>query len=573
MEVSQIAIPTRETRIFLPEAFKIDSWNKVKPYLENLQNRNINTLADLETWLKDRSELETVLQDDASWRYIKMNIDTTDKALEKDFLFFITEIAPKVDASLNELNKKLLASPFVEKLGSEYNNFIKSVKKEIEIFRKINIPLKTELQADAQKYGIISAKMTVEIEGKQVTLQEATKYLKNTDRQLREEVYHKISKRRLQDKTALNKLFSELIAKRDKVAKNADFDNFRDYMFAELKRFDYTKQDCFEFHDAIANEVVPVVNLFDEERKKALNLTLLKPWDTQVDIAGKSSLKPFKNDDELIAKATQCFYKIRPYFGECLAIMKAMGHIDLASKKGKAPGGFNCSLYEVGVPFVYMNAVGSQQDLTTMVHEGGHAIHSFLTHQLPLSFFKEMPSEVAELASMSMELISMDYWTEFYDNAADLKRAKKEQLHRVLTVLPWVAAIDKFQHCLYENPNHTIAERETYWNEIMQKFSSSVVNWEGNEEDLTNLWQKQLHLFEVPFYYIEYGMSQLGAIAIWRNYKQNPQQAIDKYMAALKLGYTKSISEIYETAGVSFNFSQAYVKELVDFVKEELSKI
>ena len=220
-----------------------------------------------------------------------------------------------------------------------------------------------------------------------------------------------------------------------------------------------------------------------------------------------------------------------------------------------------------------MNAVGSHQDLITMVHEGGHAIHSFLSRDLELTEFKNVPSEVAELASMSMELISMDYWDEFYSDEEELKRAKKEQLYRVLETLPWVATIDKFQHWVYENPKHTIAERNSKWNSIMQEFGSNIVDWSDNKDDLTNLWQKQLHLFEVPFYYIEYGMAQLGAIAVWRNYKQNPTKAIDQYIAALKLGYTKTIGEIYQTAGIEFNFSQTYVKELVDFVKDELENI
>jgi oligoendopeptidase F len=344
-------------------------------------------------------------------------------------------------------------------------------------------------------------------------------------------------------------------------------------MFAAMGRFDYTPEDCFDFHKAIAKEVVPVTNNFDKKRKDQLGLTNLKPWDTQVDTTGKPPLKPFNGGEELIDNAINCFYKIRTYFGERLEIMKQMKYVDLESKNGKAPGGFNYPLHEIGVPFIYMNAVGSQRDLVTMVHEGGHAVHSFLCRDLPLIDFKNAPSEVAELASMSMELITMDYWNEFYDNEEDLKRAKKEQLQKILETLPWVASIDKFQHWLYENPTHTAEERNATWNSIMKVFGSDVIDWSEHQEDLTNLWQKQLHLFEVPFYYIEYGMAQLGAIAVWRNFKQNPEQAIDQYVAALKLGYTKSIKEIYETAGIEFNFTQAYVKELVDFVKEELSKI
>jgi oligoendopeptidase F len=253
--------------------------------------------------------------------------------------------------------------------------------------------------------------------------------------------------------------------------------------------------------------------------------------------------------------------------------MKEMGHLDLDSRIGKAPGGFNYPLYEIGVPFIYMNAAGTLRDLVTMVHEGGHAIHSFLTRDLELTEFKSVPSEVAELASMGMELISMDFWDEFFTNEDDLKRAQKEQLEKVISTLPWVAAIDKFQHWIYENPNHTEKERYDKWKEIMNTFGSAVVDWSGFEDVRSNLWQKQLHLFEVPFYYIEYGMAQLGAIALWRNYKQNPEKTIKQYKEALKLGYTKSIGEIYKTAGIEFNFTRNYVRELMHFVSDELKKL
>ncbi|MDB0007437.1 M3 family metallopeptidase, partial [Flavobacteriales bacterium] len=296
-----------------------------------------------------------------------------------------------------------------------------------------------------------------------------------------------------------------------------------------------------------------------------------KPWDTSVDAEGKAPLKPFEGGEDLIDKSIRCFERLSPYYGQCLSTMKAMKHIDLVSKEGKAPGGFNYPLHEIGVPFIYMNAVGSQRDLVTMVHEGGHAIHSFLSRDLDLCDFKSTPSEVAELASMSMELISMDTWDEFYSNEDELVRAKTEQMQKVLEGLPWIAAIDKFQHWIYTTP-HTAEERRAEWKNIMQKLGSSIVDWDGQEDALLNLWQKQLHLYEVPFYYIEYGMAQLGAIAMWRSYKQLGKEALSNYDEALKLGYTKSIGEIYQTAGIEFNFSQAYVNELADFIKAQLNR-
>ena len=252
--------------------------------------------------------------------------------------------------------------------------------------------------------------------------------------------------------------------------------------------------------------------------------------------------------------------------------MQEMKHLDLESKDGKAPGGFMYPLYEIGVPFIYMNAVGSQRDLVTMVHEGGHAIHSFLSRNLELTEFKSTPSEIAELASMSMELLSMKHWDVFYSDENELKRAKKEQLEKALEGLPWIAAIDKFQHWIYTT-KHSSEERKQKWIEIDQELGNQVINWEGQENSHAIMWQRQLHLYEVPFYYIEYGMAQLGAIAIWREFILKGEEALDNYIEALKLGYTKSISKIYETAGIKFDFSAPYVKELAEFIKIELSKI
>jgi oligoendopeptidase F len=410
-------------------------------------------------------------------------------------------------------------------------------------------------------------------DGKEITMQKAASYLKDTDRKLREEMFYKMKERRAREEDGLNELFNKLTKLRHQVAVNAGYKNYRDYKFDELGRFDYTVEDCYAFHDSISSEIVPIIAKIDRERREALGLDSLKPWDTEVDITGKPPLRPVSSGEELTQKTIECFTRIRPYYGECIAVMREMGQLDLDSRIGKAPGGYNYPLYETGVPFIFMNSVGSHRDLVTMVHEGGHAIHSFVTRDLELTDFKRTPSEVAELASMAMELISMEHWHVFFPDAGDLKRARKEQLEKVLRTLPWIGAVDKFQHWIYENPQHTTEERNDAWIRIIRQFGSPEVDWTGNEDSQRRMWQGQLHIFEIPFYYIEYGMAQLGAIAVWRNYKRNPQQALDGYEAALKLGYTKSIPEIYSAAGIKFDFSAQYVKELADFVKEELGKI
>jgi oligoendopeptidase F len=278
-------------------------------------------------------------------------------------------------------------------------------------------------------------------------------------------------------------------------------------------------------------------------------------------------LKPFKDGADLAEKTISCFNAIDPYFGEVIRTLQQMKFMDLDSRIGKAPGGYNYPLYETGVPFIFMNSSCSLRDLITMVHEGGHAIHSMLTHRLPFIGFKEFPSEVAELASMSMELISMEHWHHFFEDKNELRRAKKEQLENVIEALPWILCIDRFQHWIYLNPGHTIKERSDFWEQNFKSFSSSIPDWSGLENVRRSIWQKQLHLFEVPFYYIEYGMAQLGAIAMWKRYREQPEQAIENYKIALSLGHTASIPEVYKAAGISFDFSEQYIRELMLFVK------
>ncbi|MBB6110708.1 oligoendopeptidase F [Mucilaginibacter lappiensis] len=563
----------KKTKTYIPATLEM-KWENLEPIYKELLDRPINSVEELEKWLHDKSELEAALEEDFAWRYIRMTCDTTSEELLQNFQYFATEIEPKVAPYSNDLNKKLVASEYVDQLdGEKYFIFLRAVKKALELFREENIPVQTEIQVEQQKYQSITGAMSVHIDDKEFTLEQASVFLKGTDRAKRHEVWEKITNRRLQDKNQLNELFDHLRKLRHTVATNAGFENFRDYMFQALGRFDYTPQDCYAFHAAIETEIVPILREQAAKRKAALDLPELKPWDMDVDISGKPALKPFNSGTELIEKSIQCFSNINRYLGERLEIMKDNNLFDVESRKGKAPGGYNYPLAETGAPFIFMNSANTFRDLTTMVHEGGHAVHTFLTADLELNDFKHCPSEVAELASMSMELISMDNWNVFFDNEEDLKRAKRDQLVDVLKTLPWVAVVDQFQHWIYTNPNHTDAERTEAWIKIYEPFGAGFADWSEHPEAEANLWQKQLHIFEVPFYYIEYGMAQLGAIAVWKNYKENPEKGLQQYLDALKLGYTKTIKEIYETAGIKFDFSAAYVKELAEFVKAEMDKI
>ncbi|KRT15610.1 oligoendopeptidase F [Pedobacter ginsenosidimutans] len=566
-------IITKKPRTYIPQELNI-TWENLEPLFTELQNREITSTAELEHWLKDRSELEAALEEDFAWRYIKMSCDTANEELVKNFQYFATEIEPKISPLANELNKKFVESPFMEDLDKEkYFVYSRAIKKALELYRDENIELFTELQVKQQKYQGITGAMSVELNGQEYTLEQASIFIKDLNRAVRENAWKTIQQRRLIDKDDLNVLFDELIKLRNQVALNAGFENYRDYMFQALGRFDYTPQDCYDFANAIEKEIVPILKEQAEKRREALGLEVLKPWDLEVSISGKPALKPFNNGEELIDKSIACFNAIDEKLGSKLATMKANNLFDVESRKGKAPGGYNYPLAETGAPFIFMNSANSLRDLTTMVHEGGHAIHTFLTADLELNDFKHCPSEVAELASMSMELISMDNWDVYFDNEEELNRAKKEQLADVLKTLPWVAVIDQFQHWIYTNPNHTAADREETFKQIFNRFGAGFADWTDLEQQFGNGWQKQLHLFEVPFYYIEYAIAQLGAIAVWKNYKENPEKALEQYLAALSLGYTKPMNEIYETAGIKFDFSAEYVKELASFVKTELEKL
>jgi oligoendopeptidase F len=558
-------------RKFLPQNFEISDWASLAPYFNTLQTATINGVADLEDWLQKLSELESVISEDACWRQIKMTCDTTDKALEEAFTFFCMEIQPKVQAAADLLNKKLVQSPFTKELNTDkYFTYLRSVNKSIVLFREENIPIQADLSVLQQQFGTITGAMTVMVNDKEYTLQQAAKFLENEDRTVREEIYIKINQRRLQDKEPLNNLLDDLLEKRNAIAKNAGMDSYIDYRFKELGRFDYTIKDCENFQEGVQQHILPIVNKIYAAKREKLGVPTLRPWDIDAEPKGTKPLHPFTNAEELLQKSIACFENLNPFFANCLRKMDSLKHFDLDSRKGKAPGGYNCPLAESGAPFIFMNAAGQMSDVTTMVHEGGHAIHSFLAHPLTLAGFKEYPMEIAEVASMAMELFSMEYWDVFFEDASALKRAKIHQLERCITIFPWIAIIDKFQTWMYINPKHTVEQRSAAWVQINKEFSSTELDISGLEAYRANSWQRQLHIYEVPFYYIEYGIAQLGAIGMYMQYKQNKEQALQNYCNALSLGGTKTLPELYKTAGLEFDFSPEKIKVLAKFIEGEM---
>lgn len=562
---------SRPPRTFLPEAFKVTTWKALEPFFLKLLETKIESVQELENFLSKRSELEAVLEEDFAWRYIKMNCDTAEEELKIFFVDFVENIQPQLAVFSDKLNNKIVQNKYFEKLpSSPYLTFKRSTKSAVEIFREANVPLFTELEKTAQRFGEINGAMTIELEGEELTMQAAGQQLESSDREKREKVFTKMVERRSRDIEALDGVLDALVLKRHQVALNAGFENFRDYQFSALGRFDYTSEDCKAWHEAVRKNVVPVMKEIQKRRAEKLGLEKLRPWDFAVDPSGKPPLQPFTDGAELLEKTKAAFAQLHPDFKTYLETMDSMGHFDLESRKGKAPGGFNYPLYEVGVPFIFMNSVGTQRDLETMVHEGGHAIHSFLSRNLAINEFKSTPSEVAELASMSMELISMETWGEFYVSEDELERAKQQKIEDSILTLPWVAIVDKFQHWLYENPEHSRTERREKWIEINDEFDTGMVDYTGFETTRANAWQKQMHIFEVPFYYIEYGFAQLGAISVWKKWNENKAEALAGYRNFMKLGYTKTIPEIYEAAGIKFEFSDDYVKKLAEFMQLQL---
>lgn len=575
MESNQTsAIPQRNERSYIANDIDLNDWKSIEPYYSQLAARTIENAAGLQRWLKDWNELETVLSESSRWIYVRTTVDTTDEKAKADQTNLYVNIYPHVSAYENTLAKKFVDSPYTEQLNQElFYTTIRKFKKQIELFREENIPLNSELNIKQSKYDEITGAQSIVYNGTELTIQQAAVYLKSNDRAQRQEVYDLIVERRAKDSEVLDILMSELITLRHQIALNAGYKNFLQYRFDELGRFDYTAEDCVQFHQSVEETVMPLLNKLAEERKAQLGVDTLMPWDADVDTTGKPALKPVDGTEDLVEKTITAFNRLDPYFGERIAIMQQMNYLDLDSRLHKGPGGYNMTMPEIGVPFIFMNSANGEHDLITMVHEGGHAIHTFLAHKLELNMFKDVTSEIAEVASMGMELMSMEHWDVFYTNTDDLNRAKKNHLQYILSILAKTCQGDSFQHWMYSNPTHTVAERQAKWAELNARFTPGTYSWAGYEDALRTSYQRILHFYVVPFYYIEYAFAQLGALGLWKNFKQNPSQTIADYKEALSLGYTKPIPVFYETAGTKFDFSKQHISSLIKFLEAEVEKL
>ncbi|MFC0472314.1 M3 family oligoendopeptidase [Halalkalibacter kiskunsagensis] len=556
---------------FYIEALDFQEPEVVEKSFKTLLEQPIDTVEELEVWLKQQSELYDVIEEAMSGHYIEFQCSSNSKEAKRMFEHDQRVIDPLFKKYISLLDEKFLELKVKDQLNpSFYKQLIKSKMNAREIFRTENIELEVKEDSLSTNYFEITGALTVQWEEKELTISELAPYIQDPDRKTRKKAVTLISEAILSKETILQQIMDELIVIRHQKAKNAGLANYRDYMFKKYERFDYSPQDCQQLADSIRKYVKPLKEKLQKEHMAELKIEQYKPWDLQAVPNGQKPLQPFSTTEELIQHSTTILHNLDPRFGELLTTMSKRGMLDLNSRKGKSPGGFCSPLPLSQLSFIFMNASKTHDDMITLLHEMGHCIHNDLMRKQPISDYRETPMESAELASMSMELLTMDQWSLFYKDEQDLKRAQKEHLKGIINFLPQGMVIDQFQHWIYENPNHTASERNKKYQELMIELDSEVVDWSGSKKWQQASWLRVLHIFEVPFYYIEYVIAQLGAVQMYKQFRENPKGALENYKQALSLGSSKSLPEVYEEAGIHFDFSESMIKDLMKFVEAEL---
>jgi len=563
-------LPREYPRKYVPESLNAGDWAQLEPLLGELERRGVEAPEALERWLLDRSELAAVLQEEGAIRYIRMTCQTDNPDYEQAYLHFVEEIEPQLKPRFHRLDERYMRSPARSRLPQErYFVLDRKIQNSVELFREENVPLETEEEKAGQPYRKIMAAMTVHYDGKEQTLQQMARYLEEPERRIRHEAWERIVERRLKDREQLDEIFDELLKIRQRIAENAGFANYREYAFRKRERFDYTPEDCERFHRAIERHLVPLMRDLQRWRQEKLGVDVLRPWDLQVDPEGKPPLRPFSNADELIEGCREIFDRIDPELSAQFRRLAELDLLDLESRKGKAPGGYQATLEEHRLPFIFMNAVGRDSDVRTLLHEGGHAFHTFAARDEPLIAYRHAPLEFAEVASMGMELLSAPHLGVFY-SPEEAERSRRRHLEGIVTLLPWIATIDAFQHWIYTHPGHTRKEREAKWLELHERFGG-IESWEGYEEALRSDWQRQAHLYLHPFYYIEYGIAQLGALGIWLHSQRDYREAVQLYRRALALGGSRPLPRLFEAAGLPFDFGDGAVSRAAEGLRQALA--
>ncbi|WP_231363822.1 M3 family oligoendopeptidase [Verrucomicrobium sp. 3C] len=560
-------------RTFLPAVVDLCSLPELEEYFGRLERelRDAGSGAALATWLGHYDEVQAVMDEVRARRYIAMTCQTDDPEREKAYLEILTVVDPWRKARQIGILRAFCQHRCVDSLPESYGVLRRSVEMQVRLFREENIARETEEARLSQQYQKIVGAMTVCFDGKEQTLAQVGRVLEEPDRERRRRAWEQMAERRGQDAEVLEEIFDRLLALRSEIAAAAGLSDYRGYAFARAERFDYTPADCLEFGRAIEEVVVPVCREMDARREKQLGIDRLRPWDLVVDPEGKPPLRPFRTCAELLEKTEKAIYALDEPLGDLFGQLRRSELVDLENRKGKAPGGYQSTLSEARLPFIFMNAVGTHRDLETLLHESGHAFHTLLARTQPLYAYRSAPLEFCEVASMSMELLAAPHLGNFYGEE-ELQRARRNHLEGILRFLPWMAVVDGFQHWLYTHPGHSRDERAVAWKELLQRFGGRE-DWSGYEGVLRSLWHRQLHIFEYPFYYIEYGIAQLGALGLWRRSLADPAGALDAYRHALALGGAKPLPELFAAAGLPFSFGRANLEVLVTAVREELQRI
>ncbi len=563
-------LPFYQERRFIPKDVDLQSPQCVQEICHALLTQDIHSPEDLEKWILARSELEAALDQEAAVLYIRMTCYTDHEDFAKAYKNFIENVAPVVKQAQHDLNVKALQQwalfPFPEQGYSVYQ---RAVQADVEIFRKENIALSTQVELLSQEYQSICGAMTVHFDGEEMTLPQMNRYLYEPDRQLRERAWKAVAQRRLQEKDRFNDVFQTMLKLRHQKARNAGFKKFTEYQFKAYHRFDYAPQQCKDYHCMVQKIVVPVWEKILLRRKSRMSLDSLRPWDTEVDPYHRPALKPFTEVSQLLEGVARIMGRIHDDFSRAFRMMIEQGLLDLSSRKGKAPGGYQQTLAESRKPFIFMNAVGLDGDVWTLLHEAGHSFHALACAHHELYPYRHAPMEFCEVASMSMELLGGTYLSEFYKDA-DQQRAHQKHLESIVYVLLWVATVDAFQHWIYEHPDHSPQERSQAWLETHNRFGGYLLDWQGLEPLREILWQRQLHIFEVPFYYIEYAIAQIGALQIWLNFRKDPARTLQAFQSALALGGSKPLPELFRAAGLNFDFTSVTLTPLMEEIEREL---
>lgn len=568
-------LPVHSPRCFVPANADLGDWSQIIPLFDQLEARapQCKTGADLEQWLLNWSELNAALDEEGSKRYIAMTCHTDNAEAEKAYLHFIENIEPQLKPRQFKLETIYLEHLLRSQLPKpRYEVFDRNTKVHLDLYRDENVPLETEEARLGQQYQKLAGSLTVQFRGEERTLVQMARYLEEPDRALRQEAWESVANRRLQETQHFDANFEQLFKLREQIARNAGCANYRDYAWRARGRFDYTPEDCLKFHQAIETEVMPLVRGLQGERRQKLGLTALRPWDLAVDPLNRPPLRPFEQVDGLLEGTRGIFDRLDNGLAQGFRTMENLRLLDLDNRKGKAPGGYQSTLAESRLPFIFMNAVGLQRDVETILHEAGHAFHALATRHEDLHHYRtNVPIEFCEVASMSMELLGNEFIEAFYA-APEAGRARRTHLEGIIQFFPWMATIDGFQHWIYTHPGHTREERARAWLALMDRFGGDV-DWSGCEKARANLWHRQLHLFLHPFYYVEYGIAQLGALQVWANSKRDKAQALREYQRALALGGSRPLPELFAAAGCRFDFSVKTVRPLMRLVQSELEKL